>query len=117
MNVTLLLFTLFVASFVFFNLGRMHKFTRVAYFLLIFGLAATALDSIKFAAALFVLCIFMLIIRVFTNRKGICSELGGTFNNLAKEDNKEDVEIATIDEEEDVIADEQKDDGIKQGEE
>jgi len=54
----------------------MHKFTKVAYFLLIFSLLAVTVGSTKFALGLFVLCMFMIIIRVFTNRSEICNELG-----------------------------------------
>jgi len=69
----------------------MHKFTKVAYFLLIFSLLAVTVGSTKFALGLFVLCMFMLIIRVFTNRKVICDELGGHKESTIPEIIEEDI--------------------------
>jgi len=76
MDILLVILTIVIALYVCFNLKKMHKFTKVAYFLLIFSLLAVTVGSTKFALGLFVLCMFMLIIRVFTNRKEICDELG-----------------------------------------
>jgi len=72
----LIILTIGIALYVCFNHKKMHKFTKVAYFLLMFTLAAVTVGATQFAIGLFALCMFMIIIRVFTNRKEICDELG-----------------------------------------